>query len=414
MRASLELANKTWGEDSLATTPDVLGLTSVLCRLGNDPDEGLRVARALLKRHGEEEQTLARRSALEAVIQCAQRGDEQFAKEGWDLVYLSKQIYGEKHQSTLLSQTRYVEALNRAPHPENEALWKELLLATALSEEFLPGWQPETAIDIHGKLGAVAGRVAPNEVAIKHGEAILALAQTLEVSMVEHEARAHRFLCHAKSSLGHLDGALDECYAARELSVQLSDPQLRGLTEHSLGITLSHVGRDEEAVRHLETAVPLMAKSPIPADAVAKGFRALAEVQERLGRYGDALENFEASSKLLEGSGGIELLAARTGEARMAARLGRIEVARAMLEQLQREGMATGPYKSAWLEETRGYVANLEDPRKGRQHYAEALGHHVAISKTRDIRRLCRDSPFRLSECGRLGYDNPARPLVPR
>ncbi len=408
-RSALAKAYTAWGEGHAATSPYLARLATTLCVLGDGYDEGIQLATAALRSHPEGTETHARVRALEAFIRCSLQQKDQFAKEAWDLVYVSQQLYGERHQATLFAQARYVQALSLAPHSQNDGLWKQLLLASALSEEELPGHDVFTAIHIHGMLGSVASRVRP-ELGRQHAEAILALLESVDVPMLAVESRARRILGYVKFDSGDLEGALEELRLGLELASEGNDAFFLGVAEQAVGVTLERLGRAAEARSHLERAVGALRKGGTADGDLAKAYKALADVNEQLGEYDAAEQNLKACTGLLD-ERSVDYVIVRAGMVRMAARLRGLGEARTMLSQLEREGLDTDPFREVRILELRGFLRNLEDGRTGYREYSDALDIYVASGGTRGAQRLCRVSPFKLSECGRLGHANPARSL---
>ena len=90
----------------------------------------------------------------------------------------------------------------------------------------------------------------------------------------------------------------------------------------------------------------------------------------------------------------------------MMARRGQINEAWTRLEQLSAENIGLGRFEHGHIVETRGYLKHLRNPNSGASDYINALATYIAVGKDSEAKRLCSASPFKLSECQRLGYPN--------
>jgi len=402
-RKALERSRQTWGDGHLSTAPYLIRLSSIQCSLRRDVPEGLQLASDALQLYAEDAVSSSRRDALEAFARCALQDEAQFAKEAWDLVFLSKEMFGEKHQRTVLARTRYVQALLRAPHPQNEQLWNEMLLVSALAKEQPTDADPYVAARIHGALGEVAGRVGKGSMGVEHTQAAVDLLEGRESPL---EAHARRALCYAQWKADLRERALAECRTALEVALRDPEPRTLGLIHHTLGVLLWKLGRSEEALEHMKPALALFAQVGRETSALAKTHWVLGELHERLEQHLEAQEHYRESFELFGDPYPTERMTAGAGQARMTARLGDFDGAQALLERLSEQSDDSIPLEQAPLWETRGYIKHLHNRRKGRPEYIKALDLFVVTGKTNQIERICSVSPFKLAECERLGYRN--------
>lgn len=399
---ALGRATATWGKGDYATSSYLVGLSSVQCELYGDTEEGLRLAREALSLHGEAEETRARFAALSAVARCALLRDDQFAKESWDLVELSKRLYGEQHQTTVLSQARYAQALLRAPHPENEGLWELLLLTTALADEKVPGWDVYVAVDIHGILGTVAEQVGGGAMALAQAETARRLLDTAASPPAGLEGMVHRNLCMAKWDVGRREAAFAECVRAVELLSLDHEPRRLASAEHNLGVMFQMSGRDSDALPYLEKAVrrfTTLGMEEWGALDLAKSHWRLGLARERLRRYSDAERSYRASFELYGDSKRAERVDAGAGIVRMVARAGRFGEAYELLDGLKTSSSVDDPFHQARISEALGFVLHQQNPRRGKREYSKAFEFFRTTGRTRHLERLCREAPFKLRGC---------------
>lgn len=401
-RRALKRTESLWGDGHIGTSPELVGLSSVLCHSHRKIEEGGRLAKMALQLQSSGQATPTLYEALVAVGTCALAGEEQFAKESWDLVEVSKQLYGETHQATAFTQARYAQALLRAPHPGNEGLWKLMLLGAALAEERQAGWDLAVAVEVHGIFGMVANRIGKRDMALKHAEAAVRFLDDDGGMRSRLEARARGDLCSVMAKTGRLEEALAGCLGALDAASRGSKLSVVARLDNSIGRLLVRLGRYEEGLPYQEDAVRLL-EQPGGGGALsrdlAEAHALLGSTYERLERFHDAKQHFLKSLALfgqLETFGGTERLDAGVGVVRMLGRLGRFSEAWTLLDELEPLKI---PSHESRVVETRGYLLHLENPRRGAHQYQKALDLILTAGRVSHVERICETSPFALSGC---------------
>jgi tetratricopeptide (TPR) repeat protein len=280
-----------------------------------------------------------------------------------------------------------------------------MLLTSALASEPARARDVYVAARVHGALGELAARVGKDSMGVEHAQAAVDMLKGRDAGDVLH-ARARKALCYATWKADLRDRALSECRAALEAASRSAEPRTLGLVHHTLGVMLWQLKRNEEALPHMERALSLFKQVGRDGSGLAKTHWVLGELNERVDRFREAKEHYHLSFEAFRVPYRAERASAGAGEARMLARLGKLDQARALLERLSEESNPSSPYEQAPLWETRGYIKHLQNPRDGAEEYERALDSCVASGKTVKIERLCSVSPFKHTECARLGYRN--------
>lgn len=399
-RSGLERATDTWGSEHSARHGSLVQLARIVCREPDGRPEGASLAQAAVDMTPSDEPSMDRFDGLGALRACLASSELSRATEvSSERVQVASKLFGEKHRETVRERAIYALALVRAS--EADRAWEQTTLAASLMDEGVADWDPRGAIEIRRTLGSVAGMVGEMEMSLRQAEAALRVVQESRELGRTAETSARQSLCHAYISVGKLEQALTECSAA--LNTADSDLVVSRL-ELMTATVFIILGRNEEALPHLRTAIRLFEKVDGPsARSVALGHRRLGEAYEGLQRYREAEEHYRTSVTVYEGLGGVaqSQIASGAGLARMVAINGDPKEARKLLDGFEGISSQADPFQKGFIAESRGFLAHLRDDAAGRRDYERALDFfRVGGGETgMEVLQLCREAPFPLTSC---------------